>query len=267
MKAMLVNSTVRVSGVHGYPNDWQGWGLIRLDDVMFFAGEKRRVQVWDVRNANGLDTGDTRDHVVTVIDTAQPLKVALVWNDPPPTAGVANPVVNNLDLTIISPDGARAYLGNVFGKDGVSVTGGAPDTINNVEVALIDNPAPGPWTLKVKGTIIARGDPGQGYALVASGGIERPQAAQAAATRAPTPKWPTVWKSPWNESAPVAPARMKPWWSWSTSLQLAAYVPFTVWRSGLRQNGWIEGKNLLVDYRHYEGHMNACQLWSQSWLL
>jgi hypothetical protein len=23
---------------------------------------------------------------------------------------------------------------------------------------------------------------------------------------------------------------------------------------GLRENGWIEGKNLLVDYRYYEGH-------------
>jgi putative ABC transport system substrate-binding protein len=26
------------------------------------------------------------------------------------------------------------------------------------------------------------------------------------------------------------------------------------WRSGLRDHGWIEGKNLIVDYRYFEGH-------------
>jgi putative tryptophan/tyrosine transport system substrate-binding protein len=27
-----------------------------------------------------------------------------------------------------------------------------------------------------------------------------------------------------------------------------------VWRDGLRDHGWIEGKNLIIDYRYFEGH-------------
>jgi putative ABC transport system substrate-binding protein len=27
-----------------------------------------------------------------------------------------------------------------------------------------------------------------------------------------------------------------------------------VWRARLRDHGWIEGKNLIVDYRYFEGH-------------
>ena len=33
------------------------------------------------------------------------------------------------------------------------------------------------------------------------------------------------------------------------------YLPiFKVWQDGLRDHGWIEGKNLIVDYRSAEGH-------------
>jgi putative ABC transport system substrate-binding protein len=34
-----------------------------------------------------------------------------------------------------------------------------------------------------------------------------------------------------------------------------AYPPTSdAWHKGLRDHGWIEGKNLIVDYRYYEGH-------------
>src|SRR5262249_34806832 len=26
------------------------------------------------------------------------------------------------------------------------------------------------------------------------------------------------------------------------------------WRGGLRKNGWIQGKNLIIEYRYFEGH-------------
>jgi putative ABC transport system substrate-binding protein len=33
------------------------------------------------------------------------------------------------------------------------------------------------------------------------------------------------------------------------------YLPnFKVWQDSLRDHGWIEGKNLIVDYRSAEGH-------------
>ncbi len=29
---------------------------------------------------------------------------------------------------------------------------------------------------------------------------------------------------------------------------------FKTWQEGLRDHGWIEGKNLIIDYRYFEGH-------------
>ena len=76
-----------------------------------------------------------------------------------PTA--PTPVVNNLDLEVISPDGTQTFRGNVF-NNGVSVTGGAADALNNVEMVLVNNPAPGDWTIRVFGDRGERRQPGPG---------------------------------------------------------------------------------------------------------
>ena len=56
--------------------------------------------------------------------------------------------MNDLDLEITAPDGT-VYLGNDF-ANGRSATGGTRDSVNNLEVVLIDNAAQGTWTVKVK---------------------------------------------------------------------------------------------------------------------
>ena len=89
----------------------------------------------------------------------------LVWTDPPGTVSSALPVVNNLDLETNSPDGMEIFRGNVF-SGGKSIPGGVPDAINNVEMVLINNPEKGDWTIRVIGTEVNVGNPGQGYALV-----------------------------------------------------------------------------------------------------
>jgi putative ABC transport system substrate-binding protein len=37
-----------------------------------------------------------------------------------------------------------------------------------------------------------------------------------------------------------------------------------VWQDGLRDHGWIEGKNLIIDYRSSEGHAERVPLWRPS---
>lgn len=168
LKATLLNATVDMAGVGGYPNVTEGWGMLRLEDAAFFAGGPRNLRAWDLRNAIGIANGETREYTVQVVNNAEPLKVTLVWTDPPPaTATTATPVVNDLDLTVISP-GGDAFLGNQFGIGGQSVPGGAPDTVNPAEQVLINTPAVGLWTLRVTGTSVNVGDPFQGYSLVAT---------------------------------------------------------------------------------------------------
>lgn len=164
LKAMLITSTIDMTGIAGYPSTQEGWGLIQLANVLFFTGGARNVRVWDKRNADGLSTGDTEVLNVEVASNTQPLKVVLVWTDPPGAVNAATPTVNNLNLEVVSPDGTQTFLGNVF-TNGVSSTGGTADTVNNVEVVLVNAPAPGQWTVRVVATAVNVGNPGQGYAI------------------------------------------------------------------------------------------------------
>jgi hypothetical protein len=176
LKAMLVNSTIDMTGIVGYPNNQEGWGLVQLGNALFFPGGARNLRVWDNRNIDGLFTGDVREHHVDIASNAQPLKVTLVWTEPAAAEGSANPVVNNLDLEVVSPDGTQTFLGNVF-AGGVSVTGGAADALNNVEMVLVNAPAAGEWTVRVVGTAVNVGNPGQGYALVITADLPEPPVA------------------------------------------------------------------------------------------
>lgn len=173
IKATLLNSTVDMTGIAGYPGNQEGWGLLRLDNTLFFPGSARNLRVWDSRNSDGLNTGDSRTHDLPLASNAQSLKVTLAWSDAPGAVAAATPLVNNLDLTVTSPDGTQTFLGNQFAA-GVSTTGGAADNLNNVEMVLINNPAPGTWRITVNGTAVNVGNPGQGYALVATADTPEP---------------------------------------------------------------------------------------------
>ncbi|MCP4380877.1 MAG: S8 family serine peptidase [Hyphomicrobiales bacterium] len=176
LKATLLNSTRNMTGVtDGFPGVTQGWGLVRLDDTLPFPGDPIDTRVWDTRNVDGLATGETAEHHVDVAANTQRLKVTLVWAEPPSAANSTTPLVNNLDLEVVSPDGTQTFLGNDFAA-GVSTTGGTADTTENVEMVLINNPAPGDWTIRVVGTAVNVGAPGQGYALVASADLTDPPA-------------------------------------------------------------------------------------------
>ncbi len=171
IKAMLINSAVDMTGIAGFPSNREGWGLIRLNNVLFFRGSARDLRVWETRNANGLSTGASAIYRVKVATSNEPLKVTLVWTEPPAAAGVNNPVINDLNLEVVSPNGTQTFLGNHF-VNGVSATGGNADAVNNVEVVLINNPMPGEWTIRVNANQVNVGNPGQGYAVVVTADID-----------------------------------------------------------------------------------------------
>jgi hypothetical protein len=175
LKAMLANATVPMTGVAGYPNNSSGWGLIRLDRTLFFAGGQRRLSVWDVRHAVGPTNGGRARHTVDVVGDTEDLKITLAFTDAPAGIGsFANPKVNDLDLKVTAPNGTF-YLGNAF-TNGVSTpNGGAAvgDSLNTIETVLVKNPPKGRWIIEVIGFRVAVGGPGQGYGLVASATTKR----------------------------------------------------------------------------------------------
>jgi len=170
VKATLLNATMNMTGVSGYPSDREGWGRLNLDRGLYFAGDTRRNVVKDVRNADGLSTGEVDEYTLEVSDSSLPLWVTMAFTDSPAALGASLTPVNDLDLELEGPDGL--YRGNVFDTvAGVSVTGGSADNLDNVErVVLASGFSTGSWTVRVRGTLVADGP--QGYALHVSGDVQ-----------------------------------------------------------------------------------------------
>jgi hypothetical protein len=165
VKGTLINGAVDMTGVSGYPSNREGWGRLLADVALHFGGDVRTMWVVDVRNASGLDTGETVEYPVEVLDSSESLRVTMTFTDPAGAAGTSFAPVNDLDLEVVAPDGTL-YLGNHF-VGGFSAPGGVKDDRNNVEQVHIDVPQTGEWTVRVYGAAVNVG--AQGYALVASG--------------------------------------------------------------------------------------------------
>ncbi|MFN0059932.1 MAG: S8 family serine peptidase [Planctomycetota bacterium] len=175
MKAMLVNSGNRLTGANlstgAYPSSYQGWGDIQLTESLDLPGGARRLIARDVASAGGFTGAGAPAQSVafTVNSSTQRVRVTLTWTDEPGAAGTGKKLINDLHLTVTGPSGT--FLGNVFNTTtGESVTGGAADTLNNVENVIVSAPATGSWTAQVTAGLGNYAIP-QGYALVITGDV------------------------------------------------------------------------------------------------
>lgn len=177
IKATLLNATERAGTGAMYPTDAEGWGLLRLERILRLKKQPRKIRVWDVRAAAGLFTAETRTHrfEIKAADAGKPLKITLVWSDPPGQPVAIDPVVNDLDLVVTAPDAATRYLGNWFrfgaSHPGTPARPAQPDSRNNVETVFLRAAPAGTWTITVKATEVNVGNTGQGYALVVRGAL------------------------------------------------------------------------------------------------
>lgn len=167
VKAMLIAGGTDMTGVDGYPSEREGWGRIRAESCLVFAGEPSSLAVKEAHNntPEALSTGTERSMVVQVAGPDEPLRVVLSFFDAPATLPATVAPVNDIDLIVVSPSGQR-YYGNFFNL-GVSAPGGIPDGLNSTEVVHVPSPQPGLWTVTVRGTNVNEGR--QGFGLVAVG--------------------------------------------------------------------------------------------------
>jgi hypothetical protein len=170
LKAMLIASAVDMrslgcSTARPVPSRDQGWGLIELDRVLYFAGDDHGLVVED--RASGFDSSTDAGVVIPVeVHRTGAMKIVLAWTDPPSTSTAATNLVNDLDLVVEGPDGR--YLGNVF-VDGTSHPGGEADRLNNVEVVWLPDAGLGVWKITVEPHRVQLGP--QPWALVATGSV------------------------------------------------------------------------------------------------
>ncbi len=154
-----------------YPNNDVGWGMLNLDDALYFSGDARELELDD--NQFGLLTGQFREYKFTV-ESGQPLEITTVWTDYPGTQKDYGVLVNDLDLTVIDTDG-KIFYGNIYGttsreSDSTISEIIGHDHLNNVECVLVTNPVQGEWTVFVNATNTPVGP--QPYALVMTGDFD-----------------------------------------------------------------------------------------------
>jgi hypothetical protein len=139
------------TGIKNVPSMGQGWGAVVMDDALYFSGDARKLRFDDTRSFTA--SGQSYSYKVrtgTSTDTMNTFKVVLSYSDYPSALTPMDISVNNLNLTVQDSATGTTYLGNVFGTNGKSATGGVADTVNNLEVVwLLPSAAKGSRTMIV----------------------------------------------------------------------------------------------------------------------
>ena len=110
-KATILNATVDMTGVPGYPSNREGWG--RLPRRQHPVLRRRRVGALGDRRP-ACRPGSARDrrtalHTVTVIGPTQ-LKITLVFTDEAAALGATLTPVNDLDLEVTQPGSVEGWV-------------------------------------------------------------------------------------------------------------------------------------------------------------
>ena len=138
------------------PNNVEGWGRVDLANALM---PESPVKLIYYDETNGLNTNGTKTYTVNVSDTSVPLHVTLAWTDYPASTSSSKQLVNDLDLTVTSPNGTVYYPNHLT----------SADRTNNVETVDIANPSSGTYTVTVKGYNVPYGP--QPFAVVMHGGF------------------------------------------------------------------------------------------------
>lgn len=148
LKALLVNGAEDLAGgpdgrggtLAPIPNNDQGWGRVSLTNIVADAplSDRGPKLLFDQERAFR-QPGEEHLYVVRPADTSRPLRITLVWTDPPGAVNASPALVNDLDLELVETDTSRVYMGNVF-SGGFSQPSGNFDDLNNVECVYIRQP-------------------------------------------------------------------------------------------------------------------------------
>jgi sugar lactone lactonase YvrE/subtilisin-like proprotein convertase family protein len=151
MKALLINGARSVGNLYDFDTtatlNRQGWGVINLPTTLpgsltNLSAATNSMAMLDQDPANALATGQSRTYKVSLSSDAQsqPLRVTLVWTDPPGNPVASVKLVNDLDLIVTNLDytnlvyfGNDITSGNDFNLPWNTNTPPNVDTVNNVE--------------------------------------------------------------------------------------------------------------------------------------
>jgi hypothetical protein len=173
VKATLINGTRWLTGRDARadfkeaPNYHQGFGCVYMPWTLPNPRSGLKLEFLDPWKDPATQLAETGDRFRWEIEVTggEMLRVCLVWTDPPPRG-----LQNNLNLFLEGPPPRADASGRKwFGNEALPMGIGIPDTVNNVEIIRLTQPAAGRYIIQVTATSLLRGP--QDFALVVTGKV------------------------------------------------------------------------------------------------
>ncbi len=157
IKALLMNGATDI-GNKG-PDYRFGFGFLNMEHSLIMLDSNRYVE-------NNVATGNQESTTITVPAGLKKLKVMLYWHDAPASAMASKQLVNDLDLSVVTPTNIthRPLVLDPTPSNILNDAKEGEDHLNNCEQVTIDNPAAGSYTVNVRAGTLPSGF--QRYVLV-----------------------------------------------------------------------------------------------------
>ena len=144
VKTLLMNGAIDLD-IPG-PDFRYGFGLMNV-------GHSLKMMDNNQYFTDSINTTQEHTYTFTIPANTARAKVMLYWNDPASAPLTTHALINDLDLTVVTP-ASTTLLPMILDTLPSQVTTPAVagvDRLNNVEQVTLDNPAAGTYTIKVKG--------------------------------------------------------------------------------------------------------------------
>src|SRR5262249_50286659 len=126
----------------------QGWGMVDLRNLFELARSHDFRLPLLVDESALIRPLETHTYAVT-LESAAPLKVTMVYADPPGSPSASRARVNDLSLKVTSPAGTVFWGNNGLLAGVASSAGGSSNRVDTVENVFIPSAAAGTWTIQV----------------------------------------------------------------------------------------------------------------------
>lgn len=144
VKMLLMNGATDLA-IPG-PDFAYGFGLMNIGHSLTMLDSNRYF-------TNTINASQEQAYTINIPANTARAKIMLYWNDAAAGPLSAHTLINDLDLTVVSPSGSVSLplIPDTAASQVVVPAAPGVDRINNVEQVTLDNPVAGTYTIKVKG--------------------------------------------------------------------------------------------------------------------
>jgi len=154
IKALLCN-TASDLGIPG-PDAQYGFGLVNIENAVNIVslGVSPVIAPFREGSIGGLTSNGNLISVPIQVDSAVQLRATLCWFDPPGDPAAAKALVNDLNLSLIDPNGT-VYFPFSLNKNSPqnAATATAPNSVDPIEQIVLNAQVTGTWIIQISGQI------------------------------------------------------------------------------------------------------------------